>query len=103
MPEPKQVPILIKIIRDWEHSAELLRICMESFGEKIAQWLDEYGNVFFWYIYSRIFPVTQEIINALSAEVIETFETKNAYGISPCDIWEWYRQGITFASKNKDE
>ena len=103
MPESKQVPMLIKIIRDREHPEELLRICMESFGEKIAKWRDEYGNVFFWYLYGRNFPVTQELINALSAEVIETFETQNAYGISPCDIWLWYRQGITFASENKNK
>lgn len=103
MPESQQVPMLIKIIRDWEHPEELLRICMESFGEKIAKWRDEYGNVFFWYLYGRNFPVTQELINALSAEVIETFETQNAYGISPCGIWLWYRQGITFASENKNE
>ena len=103
MPESKQVPMLIKIIRDWEHPEELLRICLESFGEKIAKWRDEYGNVFFWYLYGRNFPVTQELINALSAEVIETFETQNAYGISPCDIWLWYRQGITFASENKNK
>jgi hypothetical protein len=81
-------------MRYWEHPAELLRLCVKHFGDKIAAWHDEYGNAFFWYLYISNHPVTPEIIDALSPEIIETFETVNCYGISPSDIWYWYRQGM---------
>ena len=94
MPQENQVPMLIGAMRYWEHPAELLRLCVEHFGDKIAAWHDEYGNAFFWYLYISNHPVTPEIIDALSPEIIETFEPVNCYGIAPSDIWYWYRQGM---------
>lgn len=94
MPQENQVPMLIEAMRYWEHPAELLRLCVEHFGDKIAAWHDEYGNAFFWYLYISNHPVTPEIIDILSPEIIGTFHTQNNFGISPADIWCWYRQGM---------
>ena len=94
-PPEQRVPALIKILRRWNKPEELLSLAVNAFGPEIASWRDEYGNGFFWYLYARNQPVSELMVEALSDEIIATWEMPNRYGIAPADIWKWYRQGLS--------
>ena len=87
---------LIKLLRYWQKPEDLLQTAVKEFGKDLASWTDEYGNKFFWYLYSLPVPVSQEMIDILPDEIFTSFEQPNCYGISPADQWQYYRKGSTF-------
>ena len=94
MPPEHRIPMLIKLLRHWEDPEKLIIKAVESFGSDLASWRDDSGNGFFWYLYARDQPVSKEMIDALSDEVIATWEQPNRYGIAPTDLWKYYRAGV---------
>lgn len=94
LPSEQRFPRLTKVLRYWSKPEELLCEAVKSFGSELASWRDEYGNGFFWYLYARNQPVSESMIEALSDEIIATWELPNRYGIAPVDIWNWYRVGM---------
>lgn len=94
-PPEQKTPQLIKALRDWPKPEELLAQAVESFGPEIASWHDDYGNGFFWYLYTCNRPVSKAMIDALSDEIIATWETQNHYGLAPSDLWKRYRAGLS--------
>ena len=93
MPPDRQTPMLIRAMRYWDNPVELLRLCIENFGDNIASWHDDYGNTFFWYLYISDVPVEPELMAVLPPGILSSFHSPNRYGITPVDIWDWYRQG----------
>lgn len=84
------IEILIEAHASWEKPAPLFEKLLPPHEDEIAAWRDPWGNSFFWYLYRR--PVlSQTIIEGLPPKILATFETKNIYGISPEDLWSYYR------------
>ncbi len=85
-PIEQKIQILTAAHASWEDPAPLFRRFLPMFKDEIAAWRDPWGNGFFWYLYRR--PVlSQAIIKRLPKKVLDTFGTKNRYGISPADVW----------------
>ena len=88
-PLEQKIQILTAAHASWEDPAPLFRRFLPMFKDEIAAWRDPWGTGFFWYLYRR--PVlSQTLIERLPKKVLETFGTKNRYGISPADVWADY-------------
>lgn len=84
------IEILIEAHASWEKPTPLFERLLPQFEDEIAAWRDPWGNGFFWYLYRR--PVlSMDIITILPPKILDTFETKNRYGISPEDLWTYFR------------
>lgn len=84
------VEILIEAHASWENPVSLFDCLLPQHEDEIAAWRDPWGNGFFWYLYRR--PVlSRTIIEGLPPKILDTFETKNRYGISPEDLWTYFR------------
>ena len=87
---------LIDLLRYWKSPEELLKTAVKEFSNDLASWTDEYGNGFFWYLYSLPVPVSQEMIDILPDEIFTSFEQPNCYGIAPSELWLYYRQNLLY-------
>ena len=85
-PLEQKIQILTAAHASWEDPAPLFRRFLPMFKDEIAAWRDPWGNGFFWYLYRRP-DLSRSLIEHLPKKVLETFGTKNRYGISPADIW----------------
>ena len=86
VPLEQKIQMLTAAHASWEDPVPLFRRFLPMFKDEIAAWRDAWGNGFFWYLYRR--PVlSQTLIERLPKKVLETFGTKNRYGISPADVW----------------
>ena len=94
LPQEQKIPSLIKTLRYWTKPEELLAQAVESFGPDIALWRDDYGNGFFWYLYARNKPVSKVMIDALSDEIVASWEQPNRFGVAASDLWPYYREGL---------
>ena len=94
LPPDQKILQLIKALRHWTKPEELLVKAVESFGPEIASWHDDCGNGFFWYLYARDQPVSKAMVDALSDEIIASWEQPNRFGISASDLWLYYREGL---------
>ena len=84
------IEILIEAHTSWENPAPLFERLLPQHEDEIAAWRDPWGNGFFWYLYRR--PVlSRTIIEGLPPKILATFGTKNRYGISPEDLWTYFR------------
>jgi len=88
-PIEQKIQILTAAHASWEDPAPLFQRFLPMFKDEIATWRDPWGNGFFWYLYRRPF-LSQTLIERLPKKILETFGTKNRYGISPADIWADY-------------
>lgn len=89
-PVDRIVDILITAHTNWVNPAPLFDHILAQREDDIAAWRDPWGNGFFWYLYRRPMP-SMYIFRALPPKIRATFETENRYGISPKDIWIFYR------------
>jgi len=94
LPPDQKIPQLIKALRYWTKPEELLVKAVESFGREIASWHDDCGNGFFWYLYARDQPVSEAMVDALSDEIVASWEQPNRFGIKASDLWTYYREGL---------
>ena len=94
LPPDQKIPQLIKALRHWTKPEELLVKAVESFGPEIASWHDDCDNGFFWYLYARDQPVSEAMVDALSDEIIASWEQPNRFGIKASDLWLYYREGL---------
>ena len=89
-PIDRIIEIMIDAHANWENPAPLFERLLPQYEDGIAAWRDSWSNGFFWYLYRR--PVlSMDIIRGLPPKILATFETKNIYGISPEDLWSYYR------------
>ena len=93
-PSEQRIQKLVKILRHWDKPEELLVKAVESFGPEIASWHDDCGNGFFWYLYARDQPVSEAMVDALSDEIVASWEQPNRFGIKASDLWPYYREGL---------
>ena len=89
VPIEQKIQILTAAHASWDDPAPLFRRFLPMFKDEIAAWRDPWGNGFFWYLYRRP-DLSRSLIEHLPKKVLETFGTKNRYGISPADIWPDY-------------
>ena len=85
---------IVEILKDahtnWKNPASLFEHHSPQQEDEIASWRDSLGNGFFWYLYRRQ-SLSLDIIKSLPPKIIATFEEKNRYGISPKDLWSFFR------------
>ena len=85
---------LIKVLRAWTTPEILLNQAIQEFRNELNSWKDEYGNSFFWYLYGLPNPVSKNMVDLLPEELLCVFDQPNCYGISPEDLWLYYRKGM---------
>ena len=90
VPIEQKIQMLTAAHASWDDPAPLFRRFLPMFKDEIAAWRDPWGNGFFWYLYRRP-DLSRSLIEHLPKKVLETFGTKNRYGISPSDLWNDYR------------
>ena len=91
LPSDMKVRKLIKVLRGWTTPEILLNQAIQEFRNELNSWKDEYGNSFFWYLYSLPNPVSKKMVDLLPNELLCAFDQPNCYGISPEDVWKYYR------------
>ena len=91
LPSDMKVHKLIKVLRGWTSPEFLLYQAIKEFLDDLTAWQDEYDNVFFWYLYTLPSPVSKTIVDLLPDKLLTTFDRPNCYGISPEDVWKYYR------------
>ena len=89
-PVDRIVEVLIMAHTNWENPTPLFERLLPQYEDEIAAWRDPRGNGFFWYLYRRP-TLSVDIIKSLPPKVFATIEVKNRYGISPKDLWCFYR------------
>ena len=89
VPIEQKIQILTAAHASWDDPAPLFRRFLPMFKDEIAAWRDPWGNGFFWYLYRRP-DLSRSLIEHLPKKVLETFGTKNHYGVSPADVWKDY-------------
>lgn len=94
LPYDMRIRKLIKILRGWTTPEILLNHAVQEFRNELNSWKDEYGNSFFWYLYSLPNLVSKNMVDLLPEELLCVFDQPNCYGISPEDLWLYYRKGI---------
>ena len=91
LPSDMKVHKLIKVLRGWTTPEILLNHAIQEFSNDLNSWKDEYGNSFFWYLYTLPNPVSKNMVDLLPEELLCVFDQPNCYGISPEDVWKYYR------------
>lgn len=91
LPSDMKVRKLIKFLRGWTTPEILLNNAIQEFSNDLNSWNDEYGNSFFWYLYSLPNLVSKNMVDLLPEELLCAFDLPNCYGISPEDVWKYYR------------
>lgn len=92
-PVDRIVEVLIMAHTNWENPTPLFERLLPQYEDEIAAWRDPWGNAFFWYLYRRP-SLSLDIIKSLPPKVFATIELKNRYGISPKDLWCFYRPSL---------
>ena len=84
------VDVLITAHTNRKNPTPLFEHLLPQHEDEIAAWRDPWGNAFFWYLYRRQ-SLSLDIIKRLPPKIFATIEVKNRYGISPNDLWSFYR------------
>ncbi len=80
---------IISALETWKDPVPILKAVNQENPDLLRHWRDPWGNSLFWYLYYQE-PVQKETACWLAdAEV--PFETANCWGISPADLWHYYR------------
>ena len=82
--------ILLDAYTNWEDPTPLFEHILPQWENEIAAWRDPWGNSFFWYLCRRP-KFSMDIVRYLPPKILATIETENLYGISPKDLWAFYR------------
>ena len=93
---------LIKVLRGWTTPEILLNQAIQEFSNDLNSWEDKYGNSFFWYLYGLPNPVSKNMVDHLPEELLCVFDQPNCYGISPEDLWLYYRKGIFLPENSRN-
>ena len=102
LPSDMKVRKLIKVLRGWTTPKILLNQAIQEFSNDLNSWKDEYGNSFFWFLYSLPNPVSKNMVDLLPEELLCVFDHPNCYGISPEDLWLYYRKGILLPENSRN-
>lgn len=94
LPSDMKVHKLIKVLCGWTTPEILLNQAIQEFSNDLNSWEDKYGNSFFWYLYSLPNLVSKNMVDLLPEELLCVFDQPNCYGISPEDLWLYYRKGM---------
>ena len=99
LPCDMKIRKLIKFLRSWISPEFLLYQAIKEFLDDLTAWQDEYDNVFFWYLYTLPSPVSKTIVDLLPDKLLTIFDQLNCYGISPEDVWKYYRAELPQSEK----
>ena len=94
LPSNMKVHKRIKVLCGWTTPGILLNQAIQEFRNELNSWKDEYGNSFFWFLYSLPNPVSKNMVDLLPEELLCVFDQPNCYRISPEDLWLYYRKGM---------
>lgn len=92
--ETEKAKCLIRCMEHWQEPLTLLKLFAMKNTDFMRLWRDSWGNSLFWYVYFRE-PILRECAEFLF-ELGIPVEEKNVLGISPMDLWKYYRPRVEF-------